>query len=267
MAEQHPKKKQSRFYDLPDALDEEESDLSSTPEKVSEITAGGTPSQESKEAQKGESQDAPNTSKKEGQEGSTKPDQKGIPEDADSDEQPDPISDDEIAHEPPATDDEISTTKTRSDESDMGKDFCRYAKAAEMGQEEIQKRAYDLEMKIHNIDASQKTRLNIWASPIVHEILDTMAEQLGVPKSEVILCACVMFYRNCLTDERRMLHDLGFLLDNLALQNQELCMETSSLEDLAQQAIELEASPYFSPDEKELDDMEDYDYSQDNTKE
>jgi hypothetical protein len=94
-------------------------------------------------------------------------------------------------------------------------------------------------------------------------MLDFICEHMGEKQGDILLAALTLFYRNCFSNERRMLHDMGFFLDNLALQNQELCMETSALEDLAQMAIELESSPYFSPDEEDEEDEEvpDVDFS------
>ena len=144
---------------------------------------------------------------------------------------------------------ELKSNKGARNESDLKEEFERFSKAVDAHAREAQEEAYRLEMKLHKLDTSKKVNISIWANPIVNEIINVMSKQLGEDKGEIVLAAMLLFYRNATRDERRLLHDLGFLLDNLALQNQELAMETSVLEDLAQQAIELEASPFFSTDE------------------
>lgn len=155
----------------------------------------------------------------------------------------------EIESDVPQSDEELKSIKGARNESDLKEEFGRFSKAADAHSREVQEEAFKLEMRLHKLDTSKKVNISIWANPIVNEIINVMAKQLGEDKGEIVLAAMLLFYRNALRDERRLLHDLGFLLDNLALQNQELAMETSVLEDLAQQAIELEASPFFSTDE------------------
>lgn len=170
------------------------------------------------------------------------------------------ISESEYESEEPASDEEFETKNKRGDQSDMEEEFGRYAKATDIDLKEIQKKAYAIEKELQEADLGKKKCVSLSLFPITKKIIDLMAEQLGEPTDKVVHAALLLFYRNVMQDERRMLHDLGFLLDNLALQNQELAMETSALEDLAQQAIELEASPYFSPDEDALNGMDDFDY-------
>lgn len=109
---------------------------------------------------------------------------------------------------------------------------------------DIQRRAYALEQKLHTADLSQKIRHSLWCSPLVFDMIGLIAEQLGIPKSDVVHMAAIMFYRQCFSDERRMLNDLGMLLNNLECQAEELEMEIQSLEDTALSAVELELSPY-----------------------
>ncbi len=165
----------------------------------------------------------------------------------DSGKDPVPITDPDSEGQTGTEDEQIDGRRSRTDQADMKEDFQHHYNAAIEGEEDIQKRAFALEQKLHTADLSQKVRQYIWASPIVSELYDMMSEQMGVPKSDVLLAAAVLFYRTSFSDERRKLHDLGILLDNLTLQNQELCIETAALEELAQQVVELENSPFFHP--------------------
>jgi hypothetical protein len=233
-------KKRSSIYDLPDALDEDPSDVQPDNQSPTENEASSiSKSDDEKSPQK----EGDSVAKKE--------------------EETTPFYPSEYDSEEPASDEEFEAKNKRGDDSDMNEKFGRFAKAADIHSIEVQKEAHELEMKLHKIDLSQKTNIEVWANPILKDIIKIICKQLGETQDKVVLAAMLHFYRSVMQDERRMLHDLGFLLDNLALQNQELCMETSSLEDLAQQAIELEASPYFSPDEETLNGMDNYDYSKD----
>jgi hypothetical protein len=233
----HPKKRSS-IYDLPDALDEVSSEVQPDNQSTTENEASSiSKSDDEKSPQKEDD----SVAKKE--------------------EETTPFSPSEYDSEEPASDEDFEAKNKRSDESDMNEKFGRFAKAADIHSIAVQREAHALEMRLHSIDLKQKKNIQVWANPIVDEIIDVIRKQLGEERESVVLAAMLYFYRSVMQDERRMLHDLGFLLDNLALQNQELCMETSALEDLAQQAIELEASPYFSPDEDTLNGMDDFDYS------
>lgn len=233
----HPKKR-SRIYDLPDALDDDPSDLNSGSQSASENQAASAPDSSAES-----------------------PSEKGTDPLTKKEAETVPFASSEYDSEEPAADDEFEAKNQRGSESDMKEEFGRFAKAADIHSKEIQKKAHQLEMKLHQIDLGKKKNISLWLYPITKEIIDVVCDQMNEDVQEVVLAAMLFFYRHAIGDERRMLHDMGFLLDNLALQNQELCMETSALEDLAQQAIELEASPYFSPDEDTLNGMDDFDYS------
>lgn len=110
--------------------------------------------------------------------------------------------------------------------------------------EEIQKRALELEQKLHLADLNLKTRNSLWCSPLVFDMIDLIGDQLGIPHGDVAHMAIIMFYRQCFSDERRSVSDLGMLLKNLECQVEELGMEIQSLEETALTAVELELSPY-----------------------
>ena len=230
-------KRKSRIHELPDTLDDDPTELNSENQSTSENQVEGGPDFSAES-----------------------PPQKDAEMGGDSVEENAAVSSFEFDSEEPATDEEIERKNKRGDESDMEGKFGRFAKAVDLDSKEIQKEAYALEKRLQELDFGEKKTISLWMCPITKEIIDVVADQLGVDISEVVHAAMLLFYRSVMQDERRMLHDLGFLLDNLALQNQELAMETSALEDLAQQAIELEASPYFSPDEDTLKEMDDFDY-------
>ncbi|NBB81110.1 MAG: hypothetical protein GVY36_17005 [Verrucomicrobia bacterium] len=229
-------KKISSIDDLPDGLDEEPSDVqpdNQTP------TENGASSAASSAVESAPEKGNDSVAKKHGNTIPCAPSEYGLEESA--------------------ADEESEAKNKRGDESDMNEKYERFSKAADIHSIEVQQEAHELEMKLHKIDLSQKENVGIWANPILKDIIAVICKQLGETQDKVVLAAMLHFYRSVMQDERRMLHDLGFLLDNLALQNQELCTETSALEDLAQQAIELEASPYFSTDEDTLEGVDDYD--------
>jgi len=159
------------------------------------------------------------------------------------DTHPNAFKDGDYDGETPASDAEMKSQRGTSN-ADMDEDFGRFSKAADEGEKAIHKKAFDLEQKLHSVDFAQKTCVNIWMNPIFTDILDAMSEQLNVPKSEVAQAALLLFYRTFFSDERRMLNDLGFMLDNLSLQLEEMGMEMSAFEDLANMAVELELSPF-----------------------
>ena len=230
-------KKNSSINDLPDALDDDLSAAQPEGESTTENQASNKPDSEVRSSP-----------------------EKGSNLEVNKEEEPTPFSPSEYESEETASEEAVKAKNERGDESDMKERFARFAKTADIRSTEIQKEAHDLEMRLQGIDLKQKENVQIWANPIVKDLIKVIGQQLGETHENVVLAGMLHFYRSVMQDERRLLHDLGFLLDNLALQNQELCMETSALEDLAQQAIELEASPYFSPEEETLKEMDNYDY-------
>ncbi|MDQ8195095.1 hypothetical protein QEH59_11710 [Coraliomargarita sp. SDUM461004] len=114
---------------------------------------------------------------------------------------------------------------------------------------DIQKRALELEQKLHLADLHLKTQNSLWCSPLVLEMLDLVGDQLGIPNGDVANIAIIMLYRQCFSDERRSVSELGMLLKNLECQVEELGMEIQSLEVTALTAVELELSPYHGSQE------------------
>lgn len=117
---------------------------------------------------------------------------------------------------------------------------------------EIQKRALQLEQKLHLVDLNQKIRHSLWCSPLVFEMIGLIADQLEISKGDVAHTAIIMFYRQCFSDERRSVSELGMLLKNLECQVEELGMQIESLEDTALTAVELELSPYHGSQDFDL---------------
>jgi len=154
-----------------------------------------------------------------------------------------PFSDDDLEEVDAASDEEVSRVAAKGDEADMEEDFERFAKATSNADETIRQRAFELEQKIHSVDHSNRRKQAFWTSDYYVEIAELIAEQLGCTKGQVIESALLLFFRNCFMDERRMLNDLGLMLDSFTLQTQELGMEVSALEDLANLSIEAESSP------------------------
>ena len=109
---------------------------------------------------------------------------------------------------------------------------------------DIQERAHKLECRLQSADLSEKSQHSLWCNPAVFEMLGLISDQHGVPKGEVVHMALIMFYRQCFSDERRMINDLGTLLNNLTLQTEQVGLGIQSLEETAQTAVELELSPY-----------------------
>lgn len=162
------------------------------------------------------------------------------------------VADDHSGVEP-ASIDEVNTINSRKDESDLEEDFPRYEKARSDDEKSIRQRLFEAEQKLHTVDLTARSRFRCWYSPFIDELHGLMAEHLGISKGQAIEAATLMFYRNCFSNEKRMLNDLGLMLDSFALQNQELGMEASAMEDLALMAIEAEASPARAEDFPELD--------------
>lgn len=109
---------------------------------------------------------------------------------------------------------------------------------------DIQKRALELEHKLHLADLNLKSHHSLWCSPLVFDMIDLIGDQLGIPHGDVVHIAIIMLYRQCFSDERRSVSELGMLLKNLECQVEELGMEIESLEETALTAVELELSPY-----------------------
>jgi hypothetical protein len=153
------------------------------------------------------------------------------------------FTDDDLSHVEAASSEQINAPTKRSDEEDLNEQFDRYSKASTQSEGDLRKRMYRLDQKLHSVDFEVKERAWIRASPFVLEVADVMALHLGIPKAEVYQAAVLMFYRNCFSSEKRMLGDMGLMLDASTLQNKELAIEASALEDLANLAIQAEASP------------------------
>lgn len=117
---------------------------------------------------------------------------------------------------------------------------------------DIQERACKLEYLLQSADLSEKAQNSLWCNPVIFEMLGLISDQLGVPKGEVVHMAMIMFYRQCFSDERRMINDLGTLLNNLSLQTEQLGLGIQSFEETAQTAVELELSPYQGSQEFDI---------------
>ena len=129
-----------------------------------------------------------------------------------------PVNDEEASAESDDFEDETSddeeaetVNKGSRAEPDMNEDFELHARIAEEQVEEMQKRRYELEMKINSIDPNaKKVKFFVRCHPIVKEMFKLMAEQLGVKMSDIIEASVVMFYLNHSdTSERRMLNHIG----------------------------------------------------------
>lgn len=104
---------------------------------------------------------------------------------------------------------------------------------------------------MRTVDLSIKLRTRINYSPYIDEVVSTMGEHSKIPKGEVLEAAILLFYRNVFCAEKRMLADMGLMLDSATLQNQELAMESSALESLAELAMQEEGCPLFPQPEEE----------------
>jgi hypothetical protein len=154
-----------------------------------------------------------------------------------------PFTADDLSDVSAATEDDMKSSVGRSDETDLNEDFESYSKAASQGEKALRKRMFSLEQRLHSVDLEDNERTWLWLSPFIGEVADVMADHLGISKGKVFEAAILMFYRNCFSMEKRMLADMGLMLDSSTLQNQELAIEISALEDLANMAMQAEASP------------------------
>ena len=142
-----------------------------------------------------------------------------------------------------ATDEEINSAPKDRDEDELNEEFESDSKAASKQERDLRKRMFQLEQKLHSVDLKERKRSHIWVSPFLGEVVEVMSEHLGITKGKVYEAAILMFYRNCFSVEKRMLADLGLMLDSATLQNKELSIEINALEDLANMAMQAEASP------------------------
>jgi hypothetical protein len=217
----------------PQQLDEAPNPFDSLPDE----TEGGVdgdfegPNHPSEDAQNGGNNDGENRGENSGSDG-------GQDEDFST-----PFTDDDLSGVEAASDEEIKAKVGRTDEEDLGEQFNSYSKAATQGERALRKRMFELEQRLHSVDLKERERTWIWTSPFITEVTAVMSDHLGIPKCEVYEAAILMFYRNCFSTEKRMLADMGMMLDSSTLQNQELAIEISALEDLANMAMQAEASP------------------------
>lgn len=163
-----------------------------------------------------------------------------------------PFASDDISGVQSATDEEINTRSKVSDVSDLNEDFSRHDRARINDEKNLRKRRFLLEQKLHAVDLSARAKFSNRYSPLTDELFHFIADHLGITKGAAIEAAALMFYRNCFSNERRMLNDLGLMLDSFSLQTQELNMEASAIENLALMAIESEMSPADPEDFPEL---------------
>lgn len=153
-----------------------------------------------------------------------------------------PAAEDDLSGIAAASEEDIASTQKRNREADLDQGSEDYTKSASQGEKELKRRMFELEQMLHTVDWDDHDRLYFWGSPFISKVVELMSDHLGISKGRVYEAAIIMFYKNCFSEGAK-LADMGLMLDSATLQNQELAIEISALEDLANLAMQAEASP------------------------
>lgn len=125
-----------------------------------------------------------------------------------------------------------------------------YRRAEEQAQL-IRDRVYQLEDKLHDPIATKRERVNFWCSPLVAELAQIMADQLGLAQGDILELALLSFYRGQATPERGVVSALVTHVDQLSLLVSEHTQEMLNLEQVALAAMDAERSPLSPGYDKE----------------